>query len=148
MRFNCNGAVFCGALILAIPAAMAAPATATQSASPKAASKAPAVAKKPASDASAAMRAYIDPETGKLVSHPVTAEQKRAAQQAASRPAPVVQTIHHADGSVEDVLNGAADAVLTATVGKDGKIHMHCSDGTHDHGVAEALQSAEARDER
>ena len=94
------------------------------------------------------MRAYVDPETGKLVGHPVTEEQKRAAEQARQLPAPVVQTIHHPDGSTEDVLNGAANAQMIATVGEDGKLHVHCTEAAHEHALDETGAAGEKRNER
>jgi hypothetical protein len=141
MRFSLLDAAFRCVLILVVPGVVfAAPPAATRP------DIKPATEAK--SSAQARMRAYIDPETGRLTSTPVTAEQKRAAQQQVKESAPTVQTIHHTDGSIEDVLNGSADAVLTATVGKDGTIHLQCSDPSHDHGPGKALKKAEANDER
>lgn len=94
------------------------------------------------------LRAYVDPQTGKLIDRPVTEEQKRAAQQAMRVPEPVVQTIHHPDGSTEDVLNGAANAEMIATIGKDGKVHVQCTEAAHEHLLEKAGARAEQRNER
>lgn len=138
MRSSFNGIALCVACVIAIP-------TLSRAAPPadKAAKSAPAATPAPQ------MRAYIDPETGKLIDHPVTEEQKRAATQATKTAAPAkVQEIRHVDGSIETILNGAADAQLTATVGKDGKIRYECSDATHHHALDQALTQAGNGDER
>ena len=103
----------------------------------------------PAPAAQGQMRAYIDPETGQMIDHPVTEEQKRAAQQGMKAPgAGVVQTFHRADGSIKYVLNGAANEDLTATIGKDGKVHFQCTDPTHNHVLDGVRAKSEADDER
>lgn len=86
---------------------------------------------------------------GRLVSQPVTLEQQRAVEQAESAPRPPnVVKIHRADGTVVHLLNGAADSVLTATVGADGKIHTQCNDPTHRHGSDKHQLPSEPRDDR
>ncbi|HST28765.1 MAG TPA: hypothetical protein VLK26_10400 [Rudaea sp.] len=141
MQCTLLGAALRGALVLVTPCvAIAAPATSAEKAS---------TAAKPAAPAQGQVRAYIDPETGQLVDHPVTEEQKRAAQQGMKAPgASVVQTFHRADGSIEVVLNGAADSELIATVGKDGKVKVECTDNSHKLPLQEMKPQAEAPDER
>ncbi|MGH8041412.1 MAG: post-PEP-CTERM-1 domain-containing protein [Rudaea sp.] len=127
MRIAVSGIVVCSAFILATPIVTRADPPSSSATGEKAsvpASAAPAQTSQ--------LRAYIDPETGRLVDHPVTAEQKRAAAQGMQLPnRGPVQEIHHADGSIEVVLNGAADSELIATVGKDGKVSVQCTDATH-----------------
>jgi len=144
MRFHLAGAITHGAALLLVPvaalAASSTPSEPTGKTTPKV---------QPAPAAQGQLRAYIDPETGQLIDHPVTEEQKRAAQQATKVPgASVVQTFHRADGSIEYVLNGAANADLTATIGKDGKVHFQCTDPTHNHVLDGIRAKAEADDER
>jgi hypothetical protein len=143
MRIACCGVAACCILIVATSmAAIAAPPS----------SSTPAYKHPPAGAAASVpqMRAYIDPETGQLIDHPVTEEQKRAARQGTNAPgAGVVQTFHHADGSIEVVLNGAADSELIATVGKDGKVKMECTDNSHKLPLQNIKpQQPEASDER
>lgn len=144
MRFHLAGAIIFGASLLLVPAALLAatptPSAPTGKTTPKV---------QPAPAAQGQMRAYIDPETGQLIDHPVTEEQKRAARQGMNVPAAgVVQTFHHADGSIEVVLNGAADSELIATVGKDGKVRMECTDNSHKLPLQSIKPRPEASDER
>ena len=144
MRFHLVGAIAYGAFSLLVPVAALAGSSAqsapTGGTTPKV---------QPAPAAQGQMRAYIDPETGQLIDHPVTEEQKRAAQQGMKAPgADVVQTLHRADGSIEYVLNGAANAELMATIGKDGKVHFQCTDPTHNHALDGIGAMSEADDER
>ena len=144
MRFHLAGAIAHGAALLLVPVALLAgtptPSEPTGKTTPKV---------QPAPAAQGQMRAYIDPETGRLVGHPVTEEQKRAARQAQKEPdQSVVQTIVYADGSTEYILNGAADAELIATVSSDGKVHTHCTDPTHNHALDQHPATTEAADER
>jgi hypothetical protein len=144
MQRTLFGTALRGALILVVPCvAFAAQPAATQS------DVKPAKDVKSTTPAQTQMRAYIDPETGRLVGHPVTADQQRAAQQAVKAPdQSVVQAIVHADGSTEYILNGAADSEMIATVGKDGKVHTHCTDPTHNHALDQHPATTEAADER
>ena len=144
MRFHLAGAITHGAALLLVPvaalAASSTPSEPTGKTTPKV---------QPAPAAQGQLRAYIDPETGQLIDHPVTEEQKRAAQQATKAPgAGVVQMFHHADGSIEVVLNGAADSELIATVGKDGKVKMECTDNSHKLPLQNNKPQPEASDER
>ena len=112
-------------------------------------SSTPADKRPPAAASAPQVRAYIDPETGQLIDHPVTEDQKRAAQQGMKAPgAGVVQTFHHADGSIEVVLNGAADSELIATVGKDGRVKVECTDNSHKLPLQNIKPQPEASDER
>lgn len=80
-----------------------------------------------------AMRAYIDPETGKLVDRPVTPEQAREAARDMLVPdAAKVTKIEHANGMRQYKLNGQADEALVATVRPDGTLEYRCSE----HGLA------------
>lgn len=145
MSILSRGAAWGGALTLAgaCVAAVAAPPTKPA----PAADAAQASTATPA--ASAGLRAYIDPETGRLVERPVTAEQQRAAVQDIAAPDfSKIQEIRHADGSIETIFNGQVDNALIATVGKDGKVSMHCSEPGHDHATDGAAASSEARDDR
>lgn len=78
-------------------------------------------------------RVYVDPETGRLVSTPVTAEQRAAAasdgmfSQDASRAVEAVA----ADGSKMFLLNGEFELALGAHLGPDGQRHFGCSDAAH-----------------
>ena len=144
MRFSFSRAAVCGAFVIALPlASHAAPASTTAPANKVAAPTTTTPASTPA------IRAYVDPETGRLVGHPVTDEQKRAATQTLTTPRlDRVQEVHHADGSTEYVLNGAANAEIIATVGKDGKIHTHCTDASHQLHPDTTPAKTELRDDR
>ncbi len=145
MSILSRGTAWGGALTLAgaCVAAVAAPPTKPA----PVADAAPASTVTPA--ASAGLRAYIDPETGRLVERPVTTEQQRAAAQDIAAPDfSKIQEIRHPDGSIETIFNGQVDNALIATVGKDGKVSMHCSEAGHDHAADGAAASTEARDDR
>lgn len=80
-----------------------------------------------------AMRAYVDPETGRLVDRPVTEQQARdAAQAVTTGDAAKVTRIDHANGMRQYNLNGQADEALVAIVRADGSLEYRCSE----HGVA------------
>lgn len=137
------GATVCAgvAMCLSIVAFAAAPT------SDKSTAKTPAAATTSAS--SAHMRAYIDPATGKLVSHPVTTEQKLAAQRSLAQPAAsVVRSFQHADGSTVDVLHGAANVQIIATIDKHGKLREQCTEAAHEHVPEKVKAKVGARDER
>ncbi|HVJ61260.1 MAG TPA: hypothetical protein VM555_00915 [Tahibacter sp.] len=84
--------------------------------------------------AQSAMRAYVDPETGRLVGKPVTEQQARAAAADAGTfsadPAKVTR-VDHANGMRQYKLNGQADEALVAVVRADGSLEYRCSE----HGV-------------
>lgn len=90
-----------------------------------------AAARPPAADP--AMRAYVDPETGRLVDRPVTQQQKRdAARNAPLQDAAKVEKIERPNGTRQYKLNGQAEEALVATVRPDGSLEYRCSE----HGVA------------
>lgn len=104
----------------------------------------------PASTASQTqIRAFIDPETGRLVNQPVTEEQRRAVEQTehGSRQIHVVE-IRRGDGTVIHELNGAADSFLKATIDQDGVMQTECNDPTHKHNGNDAKPQTEVRDVR
>lgn len=78
--------------------------------------------------AESGMKAYVDPETGGLVSKAATPQQARAA----ALPAPdmsKIQEIHHADGSTEWLFNGQADEAMVVSRQQDGSLKLRC--GVH-----------------
>lgn len=78
-------------------------------------------------------RVYVDPETGRLVSAPVTDEQRAAAagdnafSQDTSRVTEAVAT----DGSKMYILNGEFELALSAEIDASGKRHFACGDASH-----------------
>ena len=78
-------------------------------------------------------RVYLDPETGQLVSAPVTDEQRAAAasdaifSQDASR---VIEAVA-SDGSRMYLLNGEFELALTAHLDPDGQRYFDCSVAEH-----------------
>ncbi|UXI69530.1 post-PEP-CTERM-1 domain-containing protein [Tahibacter amnicola] len=107
--------------------------------------------KSPAADsvgaADAGMRAYVDPETGRLVDRPVTAEQARAATMGPTVDISKIQMIQHANGTKQWKFNGQADEMMVATRAADGSLQMRCAEhGTvHSQEVEPVL---ETRDDR
>lgn len=78
-------------------------------------------------------RVYVDPETGQLVSTPVTEEQRAAA--AADRvfaqdSRAVIEAIA-VDGSPMYILNGQFELALGAQVDPDGTRRYNCGDAAH-----------------
>lgn len=99
-----------------------------------------------------AVRAYIDPENGRLVDRPVTEEQRRAeAEGLTSGPgAPIIQ-MRMPDGSTMAILNGNFEMANTAFRGPDGQLHTVCDDVAHagqPRHVHLKQQPAPAREER
>jgi hypothetical protein len=96
----------------------------------------------------AAMKAYVDPETGQLTSRPATQADADALNAPFQDDPGKVQEIRKADGSTEWILNGQADSALIATRGTDGKLEIACAE----HGVVDEHAKAPAekggRDER
>lgn len=95
--------------------------------------------------AESGMKAYVDPETGGLVSKAATSAQARAA----ALPAPdmsKIQEIHHADGSTEWLFNGQADEAMVGSRAQDGRLALRCGvhGVIHDHGTA-ATEAANDR---
>jgi hypothetical protein len=79
------------------------------------------------------MRVYVDPETGRLVSAPVTDEQRAAAaaastfSQDSSKATEAVAT----DGSKMFLLNGQFELALSANVDANGELQFGCNDAEH-----------------
>jgi hypothetical protein len=95
--------------------------------------------------AQAAMRAYVDPETGRLVDRPVTAEQARdAARIAPTGDASKVTKVDLANGARQYKLNGQADEALVAHVRADGSLEYRCSE----HGVIAGQAHEPAKETR
>jgi hypothetical protein len=110
-------------------------------------------ANKPAASAptESAMRAYVDPETGGLVDHPVTDKQRLDATKA--MPAPdlsKVTEIHHADGTIEVQLNGQFEESVVAHVDAHGNRHIQCNEAGHHHEQEQSTDATaqETRDDR
>ena len=98
--------------------------------------------------AQAGMKAYVDPQTGQLISRPPTPAEAAKLDSAFKEDYSKIQEIHKADGSTEWIFNGQVDSALVARVGADGKVEMVCSEHgvVHDHPVAPLSQGG--RDER
>lgn len=82
----------------------------------------------PPTVAESGMKAYVDPETGGLVSKAVTPAQARAA----ALPAPdmsKIQEIRHADGSIEWLFNGQSEEAMVVSRQQDGSLKLRC--GVH-----------------
>lgn len=96
-----------------------------------------------------AMRVYVDPETGTLVDHPVTAEQRAMAEQVSAElqqnPNPGWKV--YPSGAIGADLEGRFEMSTVATVGSDGKVSYHCDDEDHV-GHDQAAAEAPAREER
>jgi hypothetical protein len=93
-----------------------------------------ALAQEPANNShESGMRVYVDPETGRLVSAPVTAEQRAAAASDAvfSQDASKAVEAVAADGSKMYLLNGEFELALGVQLGTDGERHFGCSDAAH-----------------
>ncbi len=94
-----------------------------------------AMAQEPASNThESGVRVYVDPETGRLVSAPVTAEQRAAAAADAATfsqdSSKVVEAVA-ADGSPMYILNGQFELALGVAVDEHGQRHYGCSDASH-----------------
>jgi hypothetical protein len=96
----------------------------------------------------AGMKAYVDPETGQLVSRPTTQADAAALDSAFKEDYSKIQEINKADGSTEWVFNGQVDSALVARRGQDGKLEVVCAEHgvVHDHLEAPVAQGG--RDER
>lgn len=114
------------------------------------------------SAAESGLRVYVDPQSGELVSQPVTEEQR---QQAAATEAAFNQdnsdlvSVRMPDGSVMVDLQGRFQQATVATVQADGSIRTYCADadhagqGQHSHGVlgtalTPATAPVDSREER
>lgn len=103
----------------------------------------------------AGMRVYVDPESGDLVSAPVTAEQKAAAAADAEQfrqDDTGLREVIHADGSKSMDLEGRYELATQAHKSADGSVGYSCNDaahvaqGKHDH--TQPAPAAPARDVR
>lgn len=96
-----------------------------------------------AGTAEAGLRVYVDPQSGELVSQPVTAEQRHQAATADSmfnEDTSDLVPVQMADGSIMVDLKGRFQQATVATVQADGSIRTYCSDAEH---VAQGLHSHE-----
>jgi hypothetical protein len=104
------------------------------------------------------MRAFVDPETGQLVSQPVTPEQQRAVEAvdpSFRQDSEGLQVIYFADGSSMANLEGRFQQATVVEVQADKSLRTYCSDadhlkmGQHTHDEAAAPVSVHpAREER
>ena len=112
--------------------------------------------------AESGLRVYVDPQSGELVSQPITAEQRHqanSADAAFNQDTTDLVPVQMPDGSIMLDLQGRFQQATVATVQPDGSIRTYCNDadhvakGLHTHdakaGAAGALPTASAhRDER
>ncbi|PIV34319.1 MAG: hypothetical protein COS34_04675 [Lysobacterales bacterium CG02_land_8_20_14_3_00_62_12] len=87
-----------------------------------------------AATAQAGMRAYVDPATGKLVSQPVTAEQKRQAttvDPAFSQDSSDLRVVQMPDGSTMMDLQGRFQQATVVAKQSDGSLSTYCNDADH-----------------
>lgn len=124
--------------------AVAATASAHQPAAEPATEKTPVSA--PAVDS--AIKVYVDPESGALVSRPPNAAQAAALgrdefRQDFSR----IEEIRKADGSIEWVFNGQVDSALSVVKQDDGSLDVVCSEHGQAHVHAGGARQG-AADER
>ena len=96
----------------------------------------------------AGMKAYVDPETGQLVSRPTTQADAAALDSAFKEDFSKIQEINKADGSTEWIFNGQVDSALVARRSQSGKLEVVCTEHgvVHDHLEAPVAQGG--RDER
>jgi hypothetical protein len=82
-----------------------------------------------------AVKMYVDPESGRLVSRPANATQAAALDGQFQQDFSKVQEIHKTDGSIEWVFNGQVDSALVAKRDANGKLQIVCSEHgqVHDH---------------
>lgn len=80
------------------------------------------------------MRAYVDPQSGQLVSEPVTDEQRRQATEvdpAFSQDSSDLEVVHLPDGSTMMDLQGRFQQATVASVQSDGRLTTYCNDADH-----------------
>lgn len=96
----------------------------------------------------AAMKAYVDPETGQLTSRPTSQADAAAADAMFQEDYSKIQEIHKADGSTEWVFNGQVDSAIVARRAADGQLEIECAEHgvVHDHLKAPVRQGV--RDDR
>lgn len=98
--------------------------------------------------AQAGMKAYVDPETGQLVSRPTTQADAVALDSAFTEDYSKIQEIHKADGSTEWIFNGQVDSAVVARRGADGKLRVVCAEHGVVHDLLKAPTSQGVRDEQ
>lgn len=86
------------------------------------------------STAEAGLRVYVDPQSGELVSQPVTPEQRRQSANtdaAFNQDASDLVPVKMPDGSTMVDLQGRFQQATVATVQPDGSIRTYCNDADH-----------------
>lgn len=96
----------------------------------------------------AAMKAYVDPETGQLTSRPTTQADAAALDAPFKEDYSKIQEIKKADGSTEWVFNGQVDSAIVAKRGADGKLRVVCAEHGVVHDLMQAPVSEGGRDDR
>ncbi len=83
--------------------------------------------------AQSALRVYVDPETGALVSTPVTEAQRAAAAADTTFSQDASKTVEAvaADGSKMYILNGQFELATTLRIDADGRRLVECGDAAH-----------------
>ncbi len=95
-----------------------------------------------------AVKVYVDPESGALVSRPANAAQAAAlGQQQFRQDFSRIEEKRHADGSIEWVFNGQVDSALTMVKREDGTFDVSCDEHGERHVHAKASRQGGA-DER
>lgn len=84
-----------------------------------------------AARASAGVRAYIDPVTGKLTQGPPPGTITRYLPAAELEPDnSKLEVVHHPNGSIQVLFHGQRQATVYATLAKDGTVQTHCVEDT------------------
>jgi hypothetical protein len=92
--------------------------------------------------ASAGVRAYIDPVTGKLTQGPPPGAVTRYLPAAGLEPDnSKLEVVHHPNGSIQVLFHGQRQATVYATLAKDGTVQTHCEEDTAQ--LSSALPSGE-----
>ena len=97
-----------------------------------------------ATDGAAAMRVFVDPATGELVSKPVTEAQRYAAEADTSFEETKSRAVESAatDGSPMVILNGEAEVALSVHSDAQGHLHTACNEASHQHQATPAQEEA------
>jgi hypothetical protein len=97
----------------------------------------------------AALRASIDPETGKLVlGHQPTSKADPELQNMLSRSTEGLVPVQHPDGSVSVNLQGRFQSASVARIDSSGKLHTTCVDSAENADAACRHLSSPAKEER
>jgi|KBSSwiStaDraftv2_1062776.scaffolds.fasta_scaffold67195_3 hypothetical protein len=92
--------------------------------------------------ASAGVRAYIDPVTGKLTQGTPPGAATRYLPAAGLEPDnSKLEVVHHPNGAIQVKFHGQRQATTYATLAKDGTVQTHCVEDTAD--LSSALPSGE-----